>query len=278
MSAHSRNVIFTLAASASLLAACSQVGVDPAEPASIELTPFPSSAVVVGDSLRNDEGVATPVRAIVRNISGDIIDDAAVTYVYADFNRDSALIVDASTGHVFAEKQPTADARIAARLGSALQVSRTLRVTIRPDSIDRVGQPDPPELVTTLPDTSRTTATANTTGPLTVFVRHVDGEEVLPVRHWLVTYTLVHPANPTNDSTAAVFFVNENGRATAVDTTDAQGSADRRVRIRADVFPQTAEPDSIVVEVTARYRGAVLNGAPVRIVVPVQRGTPESEP
>jgi len=271
-----RPVIATVAACFSL--GCSQLGVDPVEPAAIELSPFPVAAIVVGDSLRDVNGVASPAQAIVRNIRGDVISDAQVTYVYADFNRDSALVVDPVTGHIFATKTPSGAARIAARVGNALQVLRTIAVTIRPDSMDREGQPEIVALTTTLPDNSPAAATANTSVALGVVVRHVEPateeeeEEVRPVGNWIVQYTLIMPANSTNDSTQAVFLVNPNGRASSVDTTDAQGVASRRVRVRAAQFPTGSLPDSVVVDAIARYRGTLLNGAPVRMVVPVIRG------
>ena len=257
---------------------CSQIGVDPEEPAAIEFEALAAPSIVIGDSLRNAEGVATPLKAIVRNIRGEIIDNAPVTYVYAEYNRDSALIVDPETGFVTAVKQPTGETRVAARVGGALQVLRAITVTARPDSMDRVGQPNISQLVTRLPDVSNSSATANTSGALTVVVRSVgetDGvPSTTPVRNWLVRYAVVMPANPSNDSTAAVFLVNDAGKASTVDTTDAQGVASRKVRVRAALFPASAEPDSVVVEATSSYRGTLLKGAPVRIVVPVQRGTP----
>jgi hypothetical protein len=276
--AGNRSVRLTLAAGVLLSAiGCSQIGVDPDEPAAIELDALPSPSIVIGDSLRNADGVATPLRAIVRNIRGEIIDGAPVTYVYAEYNRDSALVVDPVTGYVTAIKQPTGEARIAARVGGALQVLRPITVSARPDSMDRVGQPNISQLVTRLPDENTSSALANTSAALTVVVRNVgttDGATTTtPVRNWIVRYVVVMPANPTNDSTAAVFLVNDAGRASTVDTTDAQGVASRKVRVRAALFPTTSDPDSVVVEATANYRGTTLRGAPVRIVVPVRRPT-----
>jgi hypothetical protein len=68
--------------------ACAEVGLGPNEAAAIELDPFPSPSVVVGDTLRNIDGVVTAVRARVFNVRGDVINDAAPRYLYADFNID----------------------------------------------------------------------------------------------------------------------------------------------------------------------------------------------
>ena len=82
--------------------ACAEVGLGPNEAAAIELDPFPSPSVVVGDTLRNIDGVVTAVRARVFNVRGDVINDAAPRYLYADFNIDSALAIDSAKGIVVA--------------------------------------------------------------------------------------------------------------------------------------------------------------------------------
>jgi hypothetical protein len=95
------------------------------------------------------------------------------------------------------------------------------------------------------------------------------------VNGWLVSFRLVKPANPTNDTTKAVFLVDEQLRASVVDTTTAEGNAARRVRVRPVGFPvaqgNARVTDTVIVEATARYRGQLVRGAPVRVLVPVVR-------
>ena len=62
-----------LAGSAALGMGCGDVGLDPDVPAAIEWTPFPAPAVVVGDTLRTEDGAAARVRAIVRAVAGDTL-------------------------------------------------------------------------------------------------------------------------------------------------------------------------------------------------------------
>ena len=59
-------------------ASCVEIGTSPSEPAAIELSAFPSPSVVIGDTLRDEAGVIAPIRAIVRNVRGDIIANAVV--------------------------------------------------------------------------------------------------------------------------------------------------------------------------------------------------------
>jgi hypothetical protein len=252
--------------------ACSEVGTGPNEPAAIEFAPFPSPSVVIGDTLRDLSGAVAPVRAIVRNVRGEIIADAPVQYLYADNARDTAVVIDPGTGIVRALRPSTGDVRIAARVGGALQVLRTLVVTTRPDSLDgsAVGQ----LLTTTIADTGRTGANANTSQPFSVTVRHRESAtSVTAVNAWPVRFELLKPANPSNDTTAAVFLVDDNGRASVIDTTNAGGTASRRVRVRAALFPAGTATDSVIVRATATYRGQIVGSDTVRIAVPVKRGT-----
>jgi hypothetical protein len=250
---------------------CAQVGTAPDQPAAIELPPFPFPAVVVGDSLRNEDGIVMPIRAIVRNTAGEIIEGANIRYLYADFNRDTAFVVDSITGTVVARKQ-VASGRIAARVGNSLQVLRPLIATLRPDTA--IAGTPPAALVTVLPDTGRSRAELNRTGDIPVTVRNLEGTGG-NVSGWLVRFQLVYPANPTNDTTAAAYLVDDQLRASVLDTTDASGLAARRVRVRADRFPvadgTNRVEDSVVVQATIRYLGRQVPGSPVRLVAPVVR-------
>lgn len=268
-------LVFAAGLSLASGAACVQVGSEPDVPASIEMTILPSPSVVIGDTLRNVDGVVAPLVAVVRNLKGDIITDAAVQYLYADYARDSALDVGATSGIVVAVKAATGSARLAARAGTSLQVLRTLAVVKRPDSTDRNGQSDITLFSTTLPDTGRTGATANSSPALTVVVRHIDttSQVASTVASWPVRFELVSPVNATNDTTQSVFLVDDVGRPSIVDTTDAGGVAGRKVRIRAAQYPAAGVTDSVIVRAIVTYRGQPLRGAPIRMALPVRRGS-----
>lgn len=256
-----------------LLSGCAQIGSAPDVPTAIELTALPSPSVVIGDSLRNVDGIVTPVKATVRNLQGDVIADATVRYLYVDFARDSALAVDSISGIVRALRASTADARLAARVGTTLQILKIIVVTTRPDSADRTGQPAPTLFTTTLADTGRSGANANRSAALTMVVRHIDSPTVTSaVNGWPVRFEVLSPANVSNDTTKSVYLVDDGGRASVLDTTDVSGVAGRSVRIRAALFPPTAAIDSVIVQAIVSYKGLSLKGAPVRIALPVKRG------
>ncbi len=264
-------VLSAVTAGTILGTACAEIGLGPNEPAAIELTPLPSPSVVVGDTLRNIDGAVTPLRAIVYNVRGDVIDDATPQYLYAEFNTDSALSVDSLTGIVVARKLATGDKRLAARIGSTLQVLRPLRIVLRPDSVD--GTSVTQILGTSLPDTGRRGLDSNSTRALTVTVRNVSGDTVSTVGSWPVRFELISPANPTNDTTAAAYLIDDQGRASTIDTTDDSGVAGRRVRVRALLFPTGTAVESLVVRAAVTYKGQPLKGSPVRLTAPVRRGS-----
>ena len=253
--------------------ACADVGTGPDVPAAIELPPFAFPTIVVGDTLRDSLGAVAPIKAIVRNSSGDIIADAKPSYLYADFTRDSAFWVDSVKGIVVARAKVTAG-RLAARIGSSLQVLRTLSSTVRPDTAV-LGSAPPALIVSLLPDTGRTRAEGNTTGGVSVQLRNLQETTPVGVDGWLVSFRLVKPTNPTNDTTKGVFLVDEQLRASMLDTTSSEGTASRRVRVRPASFPvpqgSARVTDTVIVEATARYRGQLVRGAPVRVLVQVVR-------
>ena len=245
---------------------CQEIGTAPDVPGAIELPPFPSPAVVVGDTLRNLAGVVTPIRALVRNVAGEVIDKAPVRYLYADFNRDSALLVDSLSGRVIARKAISGEGRLAARVGNSLQVIRNLAVTIRPDTVERGAIPT--LFTTVFPDSGRN---VNQSQPVTVTVRNLQGAAPTGVNHWVVKFELLRPANPTNDTSGAAFLIDDRGSTSVLDTTDGSGQAGRRVRIRAARFPTTGT-DTLEVRATVTYRGLPVRGSPVRLVAPIRRG------
>lgn len=247
--------------------ACAEIGAAPDVPAAIEMAPFPFPAVVVGDTLRGFDGRVAPVRAIVRNTAGDPIDNAPVRYLYADFNRDSALLVDSVTGIVVARKAISTEARIAARVGSVLQVLRPLTVTSRPDT---AFASTPAPFRVTVPDTGRSGAQANSSPALTVTVQSKTGPQPVGVSGWVVRFAVIRPANPNNDTTAIAYLVDDRGTASDIDTTDNGGLAGRKVRIRASTFPG-ATGDSVDVRATILFRGTPVRGAPLLLRLPVRR-------
>jgi len=125
----------------------------------------------------------------------------------------------------------------------------TLRAPLGSDSASSIGRSNPP-LSTIVKGAGDTT---------------VQGVIV----HYRITRTL--PSSST--TTPSVYISDASGKPTETDTTDAQGVAGKRyvtVLTRLLTGPVLQQPDSVVVEATASYKGAYLTFAPLRIVTPVK--------
>jgi hypothetical protein len=68
-------------------------------------------------------------------------------------------------------------------------------------------------------------------------------------------------------------LVNDAGKPSIVDTTDASGIAGRKIRLHPLGLTSGTEVDSIVVNATAKYRGAPVPGSPVRLVLLFKPGS-----
>ena len=275
-----------LVAIAGVVAACADITTSPTAAASIELNKAHAPAIVLGDSLRDLNDKAVPIRAIVRNLKGDVLSSASPRYVYADAARDTSVFVDSVRGYVvllkpldsvkvLTNKVAATTIRIAARFGSGLLAFDTLFVAPRPDSVDRAGATAVDILVPTLPDTV-TGVARNTSVALNVVVRHIGlvaPDTTVLVPKWLVKFEVLQPANPSNDSLQGAYLVNDNGKASGLDTTDGSGAASRFIRVRPSIFPTSTALDSVIVRATVTYKGQNVKGSPIRIAVPVKKSS-----
>jgi hypothetical protein len=245
---------------------CADINTDPAVPASIELGAQAFPSIAVGDSLRDTLGVARPLRALLRNLRGDVIEDAPVRFL----SRDAALVVDSVTGHAFAVSRPSGgNVQVAARFEQALQALQSIRISREPDAVTRL---DSARIDSLLADGTPGALAANRAEIAVRASWRDTAGAVQPSTDWLVRFAVVEPANPRNDTTAAVFLIDDVGRARQLDTTDTNGRASRFIRVRASLFPGAGVvEDTVVVEALVRRRGQSVPAEPLRIRVPVRR-------
>lgn len=233
--------------------ACSDINTDPHSVASIALDTIPFPAVVAHDTLRDSLGVARPLHATAYNPAGDALTGVPITYLAAD----SGVTVDSVTGVVVADTARVTPVRIIAEAGGLQTMADTIYVVPAPDSVAAVNPQD--TLAYSLSD-----STLNVSTGLTVKVMHRNGTpSPLPVRGWIVSYTIVAPAD-----TLLAQLVGDNGRAARIDTTAVDGTASRQIRIRPGRLSATT--DSVIVNAMIRYRGAPIVGAPLRFVLQVK--------
>ena len=231
--------------------ACSDVG--PADvPASIAFDALPYPAVVVGDSLRDENGLAVPLSAAVFDARNVQIPDAPVQFIALD-----PTVLISEEGYVTGVGSGTA--RVVAEIAGLQTAALTLRVTQRPDTMYAIGDTLIP-VEYELPDVEEVT--------LPVRVRHLEPAVAADtaVAGWIVRYAIV--GQVPGDTTRG-YLVRENTTVKAsVDTTDVAGRAAMEYRLRTVTFPVVR--DTLEVLATATHRGAPVAGSPVRFVLIVR--------
>ncbi len=228
----------------------------PTKAVAIAFDSLPYPSVVTGDTLRDSLGRVAPLHALAFNSAGALIVNPAITYIALD----TGLTID-PTGIVTAQIR-NGLVRVVASVNGLQSVPCTLAVSRRPDNVIATRVTDT-TLAYTIPDS----ATANVTPLLGVRVVTNDTSGgITGTQGWLVSYQTWWQgrALAPSDTTLASLW-SEGTTITAVDTTAADGSAGRRLRVRSLLLPLT--PDSFVVLATVRYRGASVRGSPVRFVI-----------
>ena len=233
-----------------LLASCVEIPTGSDDVLSIEFSALPSPSVVVGDTLRDSTGVVSPVKLTAFNYSGDVV--AAPTVRYSAIDR--GIRVDSLTGIVIGDSVRTA-ARILARV-NGVNGTATLAVTLRPDTVILSNARD--SLSYSLTDTA-----SNVSRALGVRLRHGAAAGDTSVASYRVSFRILSPSEAQ-----LARLVDDNGKTSSVDTTDAGGIAARRIKL--DVTRLTSATDSIVVQAIVRYRGVSVKGSPARLVLKVK--------
>lgn len=243
------------AAAASLLAGCARETVGPEAPVAVALESLPFPAVVAGDSLRDTTGAVAPVRGKVFNFRGDELPDVPLSYLILD----RGATIDPETGVVRGDSIRDTPVRVVAFLDGLQTLAQQLFIVPAPDSLHVTAGEDTLEysLIDTTVNVSAQLAARLLSG----------GATPVPVRAWIVSYEISYTPAP-----GLALIVGDGGTGSRIDTTGADGTASRRVRVRPEELTATA--DSVVVLATARYRGAHVNGSPARLVVHLRPRAP----
>jgi hypothetical protein len=253
-------LVVSVMTAAVFAAACHEVGFAPDQPASIAFERRSIPAVVVGDVMRDTLGDSIPLRAIVYNGHGDVIPNAPVRFVYADTDR--ALQVDSVTGYVRALKGRALAGRIAARIGTSLQIIDTIPIASQPDSL--ASSQDSVATLFYVAD-----ARSYPSDIVGVRLLHDTAGGPTGVRGMIVRYDVLSPLVSGNDTTGIVFLTTPDARPSAIDTTDASGTAARVVRVRPALFGGTP-PTQIVVRATVLYPVRQIRNNPISFTIPLK--------
>ena len=244
---------FALLCGAGLLVAAACIDVTGAknEVLSIQFDTLASPSVVLGDSLRDTTGAIALPRVTAYDFAGAVIPGAVVRYRSAD----RGVTVDSISGLIRGDSLRAAPARIIAAVGD-IQAQQLLAVSLRPDTMFASTARD--TIVYSLLDT-----TSNLSKAVGVSLRHGIAGADSAVAAYLVSFAIISAS-----SSSIAEIVDDAGRSSRVDTTDASGVAGRRVRLHATAPTFVANStDSIVIAATAKHRGTVVKGGPVRLVV-----------
>ena len=231
-----------------LAAACTDISGSSTSILSITFDSLSAPSVVIGDTLRDTTGAV--VRPVVHafNFQGEEIIPAPVFFL----SPDSGITVDSATGIVVGDSLRSTPARIVATV-RILQAIQNVDVTLRPDLAQAVNTLDTLQY-------SPIDTTLNVSPQLQVKLTHGLAPNDSVVKSYIVSFAIVAQSDPQLGE-----LVNDAGKASVVDTTDASGIAGRKIRLHP-VFLKSAV-DSIVINATAKYRGVQVNGSPVRLVL-----------
>jgi len=230
--------------------ACTDISGSSTSVLSIQFDSLSAPSVVVGDTLRDTTGAV--IRPVVHafNFQGEEIIPAPVFFL----SPDSGITVDSVTGIVVGDSLRSTPARIVATIGT-LQAIQNVDVTLRPDLVQAVNALD--SLQYSLLDT-----TLNVSSQLQVKLTHGVAPNDSAVKSYIVSFAIVAQSDPQLGE-----LVNDAGKPSVVDTTDASGIAGRKIRLHPLFLSSGTAVDSIVVNATAKYRGTQVNGSPVRLVL-----------
>ena len=256
-----RRVVVGLLACVAAAVACIDMSA-PRGAASISLMQLPSPFVVRGDTMRDANGNVAPVTVTSYNADGVPIPDIP----FALFVLDTMLRAHFTVSHLLIGDK----LGVVTTVGQASGVQTltvNVPVTVRPTTL----------LLGVKPDTLRAPLGADSASsigrsapPLSTIVKGVGDTTVQGV---IVRYAITRTLPSSSNTIPSVYIGDANGKPMNADTTDSQGSANKRyiiVLTRLLTGPVLQQPDSVVVQATASYKGAPLSGSPLKIVTPVK--------
>jgi hypothetical protein len=221
--------------------------------ASISSLLLPSPSVVKGDVMRDSTGAPAPLRVTAfdglnRPVNG-LESDFFILDRGAHLQPDDILVGDSLS-----------TVRVVGTVGGLQTVPTPVFVTVAPVMAAATGKID------TLRVRPGADTSQNLSAPLSVTLTGLaDTAAVGFIVRYRVTYA---PASLPN-SPPTVYIADQSGRPMSSDTTDATGKAIRR-RAAVRISSLGATLDSIVIEASVSYKGSLVTGSPVRLVIPAR--------
>jgi hypothetical protein len=238
---------------AALALACVDMSA-PKGPAAISNLRLPSPSVVVGDVMRDSNG--TPAALTITAF------DAAGTPTTAQgaqfFITDSTKAAHLAGGTMLTG--------LVGQIGNLQTAAVTVQVTYLPSKMLHTGT----DSTLTAP-LSRDTAIV---GIVTLTLR-VSSAQDSASAGIVVRYALTRAPSALDPAHPAVFIADNTNRLATADTTTEQGTSTRHLvvisaRLSDQALVAGTKTDTAIVEARASYKGAPLDGSPVRFVIPIR--------
>jgi hypothetical protein len=233
----------------------------PKGPAAISSLKLPSPSVVIGDVMRDSTGVPAPLTILSFDATGTPTVAPSAEFFIIDSTKSAHL----NAGNLLTGDKIGATV-IVGQIGNLQTSPVTVQVTFAPFKMAHTGT-DSTLLVPTSSDT-----TVNAFAAMNLRVSSADDSASAGI---VVKYVLLRaPATAADAKHPAVFIADNSGHPASADTTTATGSSTRRlVVVSAYLSDPTlrvgTKTDTAIVEARASYKGVLLNGAPVRFVIPI---------
>ena len=249
----------TLFAAAIVAGACTNATSAPNAVVAIAFDSLPYPAVVAHDTLRDSTGKAMPLKAVAYNSDGQVIVNPSVRYLALD----TGVVIDAQ-GYLVANTRTSGTVRVVATANFLQSITRTILVTRQPLKLAATSK-----LADTLKYASPDVAADNITAPFSVKLPGDSSGVAVPTVGFIVSYRLTRGGVvlSANDTTVSLF--DDAGHVSTADTTAADGTASRKLRVWANKLPFLE--DSVFVTASAKYHGAAVAGSPVTFVIHLLR-------
>jgi hypothetical protein len=239
----------------------------PKGPAAISLLQLPALYVVLGDTMRDTNGVAGPPSVITFDAAGTPSTAADAQF----FTTDSAPVATFSSKGQLVGKT-LGIVHLIGQIGRLQTPAVPVTVTAAPDSL-AYTVPTGLTLDTLIAAPSTDSAASVGTLAINVTVLAADQTTVPGV---LVTYTLA-PHSTTQKYPALFLTDGTSPGQSIVDTTKAGGTSSRTLTaVAAALAPavRIGGPDTAFVTVTAKYKGAPLKNSPLKLAIPIKAAFP----
>jgi hypothetical protein len=258
-------IVGFLALAVAISATCTKIPTDPTLVFSLAVDSLPGPSVVAGDTLRDTNGVATPLSGRAYNIQNQVLPNVHVQFLSLSPDQ---LTVSAKN---FAIGTASGDSivRVLADANGLQSLPFNVPVVLKPNNLVFADSDSISSAALSL-----TTPDSDVSAALNVLLIHqpdtVGADSV--TRSYIVHYQITYPASAAkgmgtpSDSTLPAYLIEADGQPSRTDTTDGNGMGSRVVHFSVAQF-QPKSVDSIVVMATAVYRDSVIAGSPRRFVI-----------